>query len=182
MAIVGRDGSDLPPRALGEIAVAAPSVAQGYQGDASDSLTRFDRGWLFSGDAGFLVDGELFVLGRMGERIKVRGRTVYAEGLEVAIASALETPLSRCVVISTQHTASDAIVAIVERPAGAWAEEVAQVLRGLIGPTLAISVYAAPPGTIPRTTSGKPRRRRLWQQVASGELTPELLLLSSAGA
>lgn len=177
IAVVADDGSSLPERAVGEIGVRGPTVASGYRGLDEGSNTRFDEGWLRTGDAGFLHDGELYVFGRMGDSIKSRGRTVYAESVEIAISDALDIPMGQCVVISSRHTDSDAIVAIVEAPPGDWADEAARTMRSKVGPSVETLIYGAPPGTIPRTTSGKPRRRRLWERITTGELTAELRLL-----
>jgi fatty-acyl-CoA synthase len=128
-----------------------------------------------TGDAGFLLDGELYVLGRVAESVKVRGRTVYAESLELDIASELGIPTGRCVIISTQHTTSAVLVAVVERPAGEWGEEIGKLLRRQVGPGVQLQVYAAEPGVIPRTTSGKPRRRRMWQALTAGKVAAALV-------
>ena len=182
LAVVAEDGGALPERTLGEITVGGPSVAAGYCGETDGINTRFADDRLWTGDAGFFHDGELYVVGRMGDSIKVRGRTVYSEGLEIAIAESLDLAIGQCVVISSRHTRSDAIVAVVELAGadtmpGGWVHDAAQVMRSHVGPTTDISIYGAPPGTIPRTTSGKPCRRALWHAVASLELAADLQLL-----
>ena len=180
--VVTDEGFALPDGHLGQISVRGPGVADGYTVEPSASVTGFEPDRLRTGDAGFLLDGELYVLGRIGESIKVRGRMIYAEALEIAIASALDLPLNRCAVISTQHTGENAIVAVVELPAGSWSGEVVRTLRSELGPSLKLFVYSAASGAIPRTTSGKPRRRRLWQQIASKQLESALVFPSDADA
>src|SRR5262249_2752323 len=77
-------GTPLPDGWAGEIVVYGDSVADGYAGDGSP-VTRFADGGLYTGDAGFLLDGQLFVLGRLGDSIKLRGRAVFAEDVEAAL-------------------------------------------------------------------------------------------------
>jgi acyl-CoA synthetase (AMP-forming)/AMP-acid ligase II len=168
--VVGDDGEPVPDGALGEIVVRSPSVARGYRGEAPGSGTRFEDGRLFTGDAGFLLDGELYVLGRIAESIAVRGRMVHAEALEHELAERLGISPARCAVVSAQHTPDGGVVAVVEREHGGWVDEAARIVKARLGPEIPVSVRAAAPGAIPRTTSGKPRRRRLWQAIAAGEV------------
>jgi acyl-CoA synthetase (AMP-forming)/AMP-acid ligase II len=164
--VVSEDGVPLSPGTLGEIAVRSPGVAGGYVAVASHAGSHFRDGRLFTGDAGFLLGDRLYVLGRMGESLKVRGRTVYCEAVEIAIASALGEMVGLCAVVASQDRGW--VVAMIERPRGDWVNDVADVLRTSVGPGVGLRIYAVAPGTIPRTTSGKPRRRRIWQNIASG--------------
>ena len=84
--IVDDLGEVLPEGHLGEIAVTGPAVAQGYTSEDRDASTRFEGRRLFTGDAGFLDGGELFVLGRIGDSLQVRGRNVYVEDIEHALS------------------------------------------------------------------------------------------------
>jgi acyl-CoA synthetase (AMP-forming)/AMP-acid ligase II len=52
----------------------------------------------------------------------------------------------------------------------AWATAAIRLLETQAGPETIIEVVAVAPGTIPRTSSGKPRRRVLWNQLREGEL------------
>jgi acyl-CoA synthetase (AMP-forming)/AMP-acid ligase II len=122
-----------------------------------------------------MLDGELFVLGRIADSLKVRGRPVYAESLEIVLASALELPTSKCAVVASHEAGSEAVTAIVEANPGEWADCALQALRIEVGPSVNITVYATGPRSIPRTTSGKPRRRELSRRLHAGELAVELV-------
>jgi len=76
--IRGEEGQQLPLGHLGEICVCGPGVARGYQGQHHGSTTTFTRDELRTGDAGFMLDGEVFVVGRIGDSLKVRGRLLPA--------------------------------------------------------------------------------------------------------
>src|SRR5262249_40593620 len=70
----------------GEIVVAGASVATDYVGDpGTASGTSLGDGTLRTGDAGFQRDGQLFVIGRLGDGLKVRGRMVFAESVEAQL-------------------------------------------------------------------------------------------------
>ncbi len=68
-------------RAVGEIWVSGPSVAQGYWNRPDETEQTFDARlsttgegpFLRTGDLGFLHDGELFVTGRLKDLIIIRG-------------------------------------------------------------------------------------------------------------
>jgi hypothetical protein len=109
--IVGEDGAGLPDGSLGEITVAGPNVTDGYHSGREGGSTRFVDGSLHTGDAGFLHDGDLYVLGRMGDALKVgrlNGRSgVYVEDLDVKVAAACGLDRSRLAVVSVYGAASD---------------------------------------------------------------------------
>jgi fatty-acyl-CoA synthase len=64
LSIADANGAPLGEGRLGEIVASGPWVAGGYQGAPAGGQTRFLQGRLYTGDAGFMLDGELFVLGR----------------------------------------------------------------------------------------------------------------------
>jgi acyl-CoA synthetase (AMP-forming)/AMP-acid ligase II len=166
--IVAEDGSVLPPGHLGEIAVTGPSVADGYHAGRTGGSTRFEGFELLTGDAGFEYDGELFVLGRVGDSLKVRGRSVYVEDLEAVVAQ--ETGLSRArFAVVSAPTADGARVALLAESApGAWAAAARDALAARLGQDVAITVISGRSGLVARTTSGKPRRALLGSLLAGG--------------
>jgi len=179
VAIVGEDGAELPEGSLGEIAVTGPTVSPGYAGAPSAS-TRFDGGRVLTGDAGFLLDGELFVMGRLGDSLKVRGRTVFVEDLE-ARATQLGVPRGKCVVLAGMRDGSSALSALVEQPPGPWVEALAALLERESDHAARVTVVCGEPGSIDRTSSGKPRRRVMWQRLERGELPGRVVHDSAPG-
>jgi acyl-coenzyme A synthetase/AMP-(fatty) acid ligase len=65
---------------------------------------------------------------------------------------------------------------VVERQRGAWVEPVARRLRSETGRTARVLILEVPPHAIPRTSSGKPRRRLLGQELMQGTLPTTILL------
>jgi long-chain acyl-CoA synthetase len=73
---VGRalPGVDIRIDASGEILIRAGSVFGGYLDDDEATARALEDGWLRTGDAGYLeADGQLVVLGRVGEVVHTRG-------------------------------------------------------------------------------------------------------------
>lgn len=164
VAIVDEDGAPQADGALGEIVVDSDYAGDGYVGDAGAGTTRFVDGTIYTGDAGFMVDGELYVIGRMGDSVKARGRTIYMEDLEARLATVPGVSAGRSAVVGAPD--GSAIAAFVERPGGDWEAQAARLLRRIVGGDISVRVIACERGTIPRTSSGKPRRRILWRQLA----------------
>ncbi len=148
--------SALPEGHLGEIVVRGTSVAQGYLN--SDGLR---DGILRTGDMGFLHDGQLYVLGRAGDSVKVRGGAVFAEDLELALRDHGIAAHRICVVLGTNGDEPVA-VAFLEDPDATETQVVHDVLRGTSWGGRN-EVVALERGRIPRTTSGKQRRYQLWR-------------------
>jgi fatty-acyl-CoA synthase len=180
--IVDNDGSVLPEGHLGEILVDGPIVAGGYLDDPERTFERFTADGLRTGDAGFLLAGELFVLGRMGDALKVRGRQVFVEELEAKLSATAGIKKGRCIVTGSVSHRGAGVVAIVEAPPGEWVEAVARQILRTAGSDQDVQIYSADRGTIPRTSSGKPRRRVLWQRMLAGDVGAELVFDTSAPA
>ncbi|MQY05043.1 AMP-binding protein [Actinomadura macrotermitis] len=163
-------GAVLPDRHLGELTVTGTSVAAGYQGGNTQGSTRFDGPVLRTGDAGFLHDGQLYVVGRMGDSLKVRGRSVYLEDLEEKIADAGGLKRGRVAVVGAASEGRSGVAVIAESRPGPWVEQVLRVLTRELGDECAVRVVTGSAGLIERTSSGKPRRRRMWNALQAGRL------------
>lgn len=163
VAVVGPDRTELPDGHVGEIVVRGRSVAAGYVAGVGQpaSSSTIDRGALLTGDAGFLDRGELFVIGRLGDSLKVAGRSVYAEDLEAVLGEA-GLPVRRLAVALGTHRGRPTAVAVLEEHTSDRADLARRLVRAAAGGADVVVVTAGP-GSVPRTSSGKPRRRALWE-------------------
>ncbi|WP_435590843.1 AMP-binding protein [Nocardia sp. bgisy118] len=168
---VNEAGRELPDGVLGELVVVGDSVAMGYTGDDDGGATRIRDGELRTGDAGFLYRGEVFVLGRMGTSLKVRGRSVFMEDIESRVAGETGLTKGKLAAVALTEIGAPGIALFAEAPSGDWIAQARRVIRGELGTAAAITIVTGPRGTIRRTSSGKPRRRHLWQLFRDGELT-----------
>lgn len=88
-------GAACAPDQVGEIWVTGPHVAQGYWGHPEATEATFHarlaaddgRRYLRTGDLGFIVDGELYVVGRRKDLVIIRGRNYYPQDIEHTVAS-----------------------------------------------------------------------------------------------
>ncbi|MCK9893937.1 AMP-binding protein [Frankia sp. AgB32] len=170
----GEDGRLRGPGELGEIELAGGSLAAGYLDDARP--LRGDDGFYRTGDIGFLDDGELFVVGRDGDRIKVNGQSLFAADFEQAVERLpfvregrtaviqLDPPDGRIIVLAEADRAARGDIA------GSRAQILAMLTRA-IGVTVAESdVHFLRAGQLARTSSGKLRRRAIATAFTRGDL------------
>jgi len=170
VAIVNDDGAELPPGHLGEIVVGGASACPGYYAGAEGKSTRFIDGKIYTGDAGFFHEGQLFVLGRMGDSIKVRGRSVYVEDLEAKIAETTKLGKGRIVVTAVPGAGEKRLALFAETSDDSWAADVREMLRRRLGDDRVEVTIAIGSGLIQRTSSGKPRRRYMWERLQAGKM------------
>ncbi|HEX8670999.1 MAG TPA: AMP-binding protein [Longimicrobium sp.] len=169
VSVVDEDLVPVGEGRVGEIVVRGASLASGLAGDAPASLTRLSDGELRTGDAGFLADGQLFVIGRLGDSIKVRGQAVFSEDLETALAE-MGAGRQQVAVLLGVLGGLPTVVLLSEDADHDWRSSAAALLRRQAGGARVTSLNV-PRGTITRTSSGKPRRRALWQSFVEGSLT-----------
>ena len=181
--IVDASGVELPDGVLGEVVVTGNSVAAGYQGDSapldSSGTTRFIGGELYSGDAGFRRGGQLYVLGRMGSALKVRGKSVFMEDVESRIAHETGIAKNRICAVAMVSAGSQGIAVFVEDSSADCIPSIRRVLRADLGPAHSVRIATGRRGLIRRTTSGKPRRTHMWQLLESGKLGSNVVVHDS---
>ncbi|MFD4141307.1 AMP-binding protein [Streptomyces sp. NPDC058572] len=167
VTIVSEDGEVLPDGQVGEIVVSGVSIASGYVGDTgSASGTSLGGQGLRTGDAGFRCDGQLFVIGRLGDGLKVSGKMVFAESLETLMHQR-GVPERRVAVLLGVRDGVPTGVAVFAGVRPGWREIAHEVLSEWLGDAELLAVEV-PRGGIAVTSSGKPRRRVIWKAVCAG--------------
>jgi len=174
------DGSTAAEREVGRLFVAGPSLMRGYLGRPDLTARVLDGGWLDTGDLGFLDGGELFLTGRAKEVLIVRGRNHAPEEVEQPVAE-VEGVRRGCVAAVTHRGDTDPterLLLFVERRRGrppAGDEELAARCRAAVAAGAGLTVdqvLVLAPGTLPRTSSGKMRRREALALHLAGRLVP----------
>ncbi|EXG80090.1 fatty acyl-AMP ligase [Cryptosporangium arvum] len=165
---------------VGEIWVTGPNVALGYwkRPDADAFGASLDgRPWLRTGDLGVLVDGELYVTGRIKDLIVVDGRNHYPQDVEATVESA-DPVVGRHRVAAFPVPVADGeglvVVAEVSRHATAWVtSSVASAIRSAVSSRHGVSVHdvvLVVPNDVPRTSSGKIARFATRERYLDGSL------------
>jgi fatty-acyl-CoA synthase len=86
VAVASEDGQVLPQRHVGEIIIHGNSTLSEYYRRPDLTAQAIRDGWYFTGDIGYLADGQLYVTGRKKDLIIVGGKNIYPQDLE-AIAN-----------------------------------------------------------------------------------------------
>ncbi|WP_406205763.1 AMP-binding protein [Kitasatospora sp. NBC_01560] len=155
----------------GEIELAGGTLADHYL-DRDRPLVEAD-GYYRTGDIGFLDDGELFITGRISDRIKVNGQSLFAPDFEQAVERLSFVREGRTAV--GQSEGRIVLLAEVDREAredipGSRARIVDHLAHAL-GVTLdPADIHYLRPGQLPRTSSGKLRRQAVMRSYERGEL------------
>ncbi|WP_069167595.1 AMP-binding protein [Nocardia altamirensis] len=170
VTVVDEEGRELPDGTLGEMVVVGDSVALGYSDVSETASTRIIDGALYSGDAGFRYRGEVFVLGRMGSSLKVRGRSVFMEDIESRVAQETGRTKGKLAAVAITEPGAQGIALFAESAPGEWIAEARKIIRSELGPAQTVTIVTGPRGVIRRTSSGKPRRRYMWEQFRAGAL------------
>lgn len=170
---------------VGEIWISGPSVAQGYWHRTEETATTFqayltDTGegpFLRTGDLGFLMNGELFVTGRLKDLIIIRGRNHYPHDIELTIEESHQALRSGCsAAFSVEMDGEERLVLVQEVKRGHQTvdmEEVVWRIRQAVAKEHELQVYAVvliKPGTIPKTSSGKIQRYACRIKFLQGDL------------
>jgi acyl-CoA synthetase (AMP-forming)/AMP-acid ligase II/acyl carrier protein len=164
----------VPPGAVGEIWVRGPSVTPGYWSGGElheHPWGRVDgRAHLRTGDLGCLRDGELVVRGRRADVIIRNGANHHPEDLEDAALRGTHPFRSVCAAFEADGAVRSRVCLAVESRTAPGAAAVAAV-RARVAARTGLRpdvLIVLPPGTIPRTSSGKISRTECREAFESG--------------
>ena len=190
---------------VGEMWVKGPSVAKGYWNRPEETKHTFRRGgsrtaptlatpplelggnknkrggsegpFLRTGDLGFLLDGELFVTGRLKDLIIIRGHNYYPQDIELTAEkshAALQANAGAAFSVDVEEQERLVIMfELTRRQRRANVEEVADAIRSAVSKVYELEVYAVVlirPNRIPKTTSGKIQRYACRKAFLEGSL------------
>lgn len=167
----------LPDGALGEVCVEGPCVALGYWNAATQSPAPFSPTHrLRTGDLGFIDASELFLVDRLKDILIVRGRKVPTSDVERAVESASDAVRPGCVASFMFEKDGAARVAIVAELSASTSPEGARSallsVREKVVNAFGVNasdILLLPPGTLPKTSSGKMRRFRCRAHFLAGD-------------
>lgn len=159
------EGRELDDGRIGEIYLTSPFVFEGYYKLPEKTAERLSDGWYRSGDMGFMLDGELYVTGRMDDMLIVNGRNYYAHEIEAIVNGVKWILPGRNVAIGVEDALTDAtaVIVLAECSADADVSHLSQEIRRRVLETLGLAVHSVFPlaaGQLVKTTSGKISRTK----------------------
>jgi fatty-acyl-CoA synthase len=172
ISIQDEDGRMLPERSVGEICFKGPSVAKGYWENPEATREAGFGGWLRTGDLGYLADGEVYISGRLKDILIINGRNYYPQRIEWLIDELPGVRKGSAVVFTRPGLSSEEIVVAAETR-----EQDQATLKAAIASRISeefqlsvADVALVPPGSLPKTSSGKLQRRKTRDQYLAGKL------------
>ena len=163
----------LPERRVGEIQLRGPNIGLGYWKRAGLTAETFGFGaagdWLRTGDLGALHGGRLLVTGRLKDLLIVDGRNHYPQDIEETVQTAadlIRRDHLAAVGVSRTDEAAEELVVIAEHrrdtePTPEDTRNAERAVRAAVSARHGLRLGAlllVPPGSVPRTSSGKVSR------------------------
>ncbi len=203
--IVDASGQEVSDRTEGFLWFRGASATSGYYQNAAATEKLLPMGpaasdgefaWVNSGDRAYRADGEIYVTGRVKDIIIKGGRNLYPHEVE-ELAARAEGIRKGCIVafgLKDEASGTEKLIVVAEsrerepaRRAAIVAAVTEQVSQGLGLPPDRVELI--PPGSIPKTSSGKLRREETKQLYSSGKLSAgkapawvQIARLATAGA
>ncbi|MFI9589323.1 fatty acyl-AMP ligase [Nonomuraea sp. NPDC052265] len=177
-------GTELADGEIGEIWLRGRSIVAGYWDDDESTARTFgarlgaDEGFLRTGDLGALVDGELYVTGRIKEMLIVRGRNIYPHDVEQEVRLHHDVLREGCgaAVMVPDESGGERLVLmhevagrVLQAELAATALSIRQVVVREFG-VRCDAVVLLRRGAVRRTTSGKIERSEMRRAYLAGEL------------
>lgn len=165
-----------PERVVGEILVKTASIMDGYFHNERATSEALSDGWLQTGDLGFMDKGRLFIVGRAKEVIIKGGRNIYPYDVEQIVGEIPGVHYGGVAAFarSNPDTGTDDLVVIAEtrEKDPEVRNRMTKEIRGELLAALSIKVdevHLGAVGSLPRTTSGKIRRKECAKRSTSPE-------------
>lgn len=170
--------------AVGEIWVSDPSIAVGYWNKPEANLATFDvrladepesAGYLRTGDQGFLLQGELYITGRLKDLIIIAGVNHYPQDIEWTVTDCHpDIRPDHCAAFSVEQDGEERLVVIAElvRELDDW-QPLFDAVRRVVSESHELELFAfvaLQKGGIFKTSSGKLQRRDCRAAFLEGRL------------
>ena len=185
--IVSDSGAPVENGQVGEILIKSDCLFDGYYNRPNLTANAIIDGWYHSGDLGFCLDGELFVVGRKKDLLIVGGENFYPQDIEEIVGTHPAIHEGRVVAMGVYNpdlgTEDIVVVAEVQQEELlANAEEIERELRNLVVAGIGVAVrmiLLKPQKWIVKSTAGKAARSATREKLLREH--PELNLKSAEG-
>jgi acyl-CoA synthetase (AMP-forming)/AMP-acid ligase II len=163
--VIDPEGSPLPERHIGEIALKSDCMLTEYYHRPQTTEKAFLDGWYLTGDFGYMLDGEVYITGRKKDLIIVGGKNIYPQDLERIANTVPGVHPGRAVAFGIfsrkMGTEQVVIVAEVDSQDEDERREIADNIRKTVTQESAVAlrhVHVVDEGWIIKTSSGKTAR------------------------
>ncbi|MDP3155785.1 MAG: AMP-binding protein [Archangium sp.] len=171
LVVTDPSGAVKPEGEEGELCVRGPTLMDGYFDHPEATASALRDGWLRTGDLGVVRDGAVYVTGREKELVIQAGRKFHPYDIERVVGAMVDATPNGVAAISRPDPTqgSEALIVVVELRRASGAID-PMLIKGELLRALGVradEIVFVSAGSMPRTTSGKVKRRALAQ--ARGE-------------
>jgi fatty-acyl-CoA synthase len=165
--VVDESGAELGDREVGRLQIRGESVTTSYLTEQGPVDTLDEDGWLDIGDEGYRVNGQLVVCGRAKDVIIVAGRNIYPTDIERASATVdgvRSGNVAAVRLLAGDGVERESFAVLVESHLAGDADAEQRLRDAVTNRVVAeidarpATVVVLPPGSLPKTPSGKLRR------------------------
>jgi acyl-CoA synthetase (AMP-forming)/AMP-acid ligase II len=163
---VSDSGAILSDGCIGEILIKSDCLFEGYFNRRDLTAQAMIDGWYRTGDLGFYLDNELYVVGRKKDLLIIGGENIYPQDIEEIAAGHPAIHDGRVIAMGVYNpelgTEDIVVVAELENEALlANAAEIEQEIRSRVVSSMSVAVrtiFLKPPKWIVKSTAGKAAR------------------------
>ena len=166
--IIDEHGQSLGERCIGEVVTRSDFVFDGYHRQPEQTARVLKDGWLYTGDYGYLADGELYICGRKKDMMIIGGKNVFPSDVEIIAGKVNGVRRGRVVAFGIdddiKQTESAVLVCEVgDKVTEAEQKRLEKEIRRRVGSGLDIALFdirLVGKGWVMKSSSGKLARAR----------------------
>jgi len=177
LKVVDETGNPLDDGQFGEILIRSEWMFSEYRNNEEDTRFALRQGWYFTGDYGFTLEGEWFVVGHKKDIIVVAGKNLFPEDIEDAVSEVPGVLPGRVVAfgVDNAETGTEEVCVAAETDLQGETERMAlrlAVQKSGMRIDITISrLYFVPPRWLIKSSAGKLSRKANRQRILDGELS-----------
>jgi fatty-acyl-CoA synthase len=170
LKIQDESGNSLPERVIGEVMVKGPCVMKGYYNNEKATNQIIKDGWLHTGDLGYLANNNLYICGRKKDLIIIAGKNYYPQDIEWVASEVEGVRKGNVVAFGIKDELKEKVVVVAESRNLREKKRIEAEIKTNVAKRIGVKVShveVVPPGTIPKTSSGKLQRlktKKLWEE------------------
>jgi len=155
-----KDGAFMPDGRTGEVLLRGSFMFSGYFNDEETSKNSYHEQWYKTGDVGFMLDGEIYITGRLKDIIIVNGKNIHAHDIEETVNQVSGIKPGRAVAFGMydEVVGSEKLIIVAERDGAHEDQEIITSLNSAITANFGITpsdIRLVAEGWLVKTTSGK---------------------------
>jgi fatty-acyl-CoA synthase len=161
---------------VGEIAIKSVSMFDGYRNYPEKTAAVLEDGWYYSGDYGFIINGELFVIGRKKDIIIVAGENIYPEDIEDLVSQINGVIPGRVIAYGEENVAMGTeLISVIAETKYENEKEKKELIQRIKQAGMQIdltisNIYLVVPKWLIKSSAGKPSRSANKQRILEQKL------------